>query len=94
MLQGASSSSSFMSTEVHSGVNQTEVKSSNSVESVSTPKASPSAIVYSETGGQSDEEEEDEFAQLARRYLLPDYVSFIDISSEFSNATSCSLGCG
>ena len=64
-IQGASSSTS--PTEVHSSVNQTDVKSSNPVESASKPKASSSALVLSETKGLSDEEEEDEFAQLARR---------------------------
>lgn len=71
--QGASSSSP--PTEVHSSANQTEAKSSSPVESVSTPKASPSALVSSETRVQSDEEEEDEFAQLARRYLKTYNVS-------------------
>ncbi|XP_019450383.1 PREDICTED: mediator of RNA polymerase II transcription subunit 15-like isoform X4 [Lupinus angustifolius] len=67
-IQGTSSST--VSTEVHSSVNQTEeVKiSSPGVESVSTPKASPSALVLSETRDENDEEEEDEFAQLARRH--------------------------
>ncbi|KAK7395013.1 hypothetical protein VNO78_15554 [Psophocarpus tetragonolobus] len=64
-IQAASSSST--STEVHSSVDQSNVKSSSPAES-STPKASPSAIVFSETRSQSDEEEEDEFAQLARRH--------------------------
>jgi len=66
-IQGASSST--MSSEVQSSFNQNEVKSSSPAESVSTPKASPPAAVYSEPKGENDEEEEDEFAQLARRYL-------------------------
>ncbi|KAG4992880.1 hypothetical protein JHK87_026337 [Glycine soja] len=65
-IQGASSST--VSTEVPSSVDQSTVKSSSPGESSSTPKASPSDIVFSETRSQSDEEEEDEFAQLARRH--------------------------
>lgn len=72
-IHGASPSSSTpVSPE---SVNQTEVKSSSPSESVSTPKASPPAAVYSETRGESDEEEEDEFAQIARRYLKTDNLS-------------------
>lgn len=67
-IHGASSST--VSSEVRSSVDQSNIKSSSPVESASTtPKASPSAIVFSETRSQSDEEEEDEFAQLARRSL-------------------------
>lgn len=77
-IQGASSST--VSTEVHSSVDQSTVKSSSPGESSSTPKASPSAIVFSESKSQSDEEEEDEFAQLARRSLRTDTISKIDIS--------------
>ncbi|KAE9618204.1 putative target of Myb protein [Lupinus albus] len=66
-IQGTSSST--VSTEVHSIVNQTEEvkRSSPGVESVSAPKASPPSLVLSETRGENNEEEEDEFAQLARR---------------------------
>ncbi|KAK2361276.1 ENTH/VHS/GAT family protein [Trifolium repens] len=63
--QGASSST--ISSEGQSSVNQIEVKSPSPAES-STPKASPPTAVYSEPRGESDEEEEDEFAQLARRH--------------------------
>jgi hypothetical protein len=70
--QGASSST--ISSEGQSSVNQIEVKSPSPVES-STPKASPPTAVYSEPRGESDEEEEDEFAQLARRYFKTDNVS-------------------
>lgn len=73
-IQGTSSST--LSTEVHSSVNQTEVKGSSPGESFSAPKASPSALVLSETRGQSDEEEEDEFAQLARRLIRTNKLIF------------------
>lgn len=68
-FQGASSST--LSSEVVYSANQTQVKSSSPVESVSTPnsKASSSALVIADTRGLSDEEDEDEFAQLARRSL-------------------------
>ncbi|CAL0328333.1 unnamed protein product [Lupinus luteus] len=66
-IEGASSST--VSIEARSSVNQTETKTSSpSEEFASTPKASPPALVLSETRGASDEEEEDEFAQLARRH--------------------------
>ncbi|KAE9622281.1 hypothetical protein Lal_00036969 [Lupinus albus] len=62
-------SSSTMPIEARSSVNQTEAKTSSPGEEfTSTPKASPPALVLSETRGGSDEEEEDEFAQLARRH--------------------------
>jgi hypothetical protein len=70
--QGASSST--ISSEGQSSVNQIEAKSPSPAES-STPKASPPTTVYSEPREESDEEEEDEFAQLARRYLKTDNVS-------------------
>ncbi|XP_019413354.1 PREDICTED: TOM1-like protein 1 isoform X2 [Lupinus angustifolius] len=66
-IQGASSST--MPIETRSSVNQTEAKTSSPGEEfASTPKASPPALVLSETRAESDEEEEDEFAQLARRH--------------------------
>ncbi|XP_058737124.1 TOM1-like protein 6 [Vicia villosa] len=75
-IHGASPSSSTpVSPE---SVNQTEVKSSSASESVSTPKASPPAAVYSETRGESDEEEEDEFAQIARRHSKTQSVTSKD----------------
>ncbi|KAK7374032.1 hypothetical protein VNO80_07455 [Phaseolus coccineus] len=64
-IQGASPST--VSTEAQSTVDQSNLNSSSPGES-STPRASSSAIVLSETRSQSDEEEEDEFAQLARRH--------------------------
>ncbi|CAJ1809958.1 unnamed protein product [Sphenostylis stenocarpa] len=83
-IQGASSST--VSTEVQSSVDQSNRKSSSPRESSSAPKssslapkASSSAIVFSETRRQSDEEEEDEFAQLARRSLRTDNIFKIDI---------------
>ncbi|KAJ1379785.1 VHS domain [Sesbania bispinosa] len=85
-IQGASSST--LSTEVHSSVNQTEIKSSSPVESVSTPKASPPVPVYSETRGhQSDEEEEDEFAQLARRHSKTQSVTSKDATTGSSEGS-------
>lgn len=75
-IQGASSST--MSSEVQSSFNQNEVKSSSPAESVSTPKASPPAAVYSEPKGENDEEEEDEFAQLARRHSKTQSVTSKD----------------
>ncbi|TKY65722.1 TOM protein 2 [Spatholobus suberectus] len=79
-IQGASSST--VSTEVHSSVDQSNVKSSSTVESSSTPKASSSsAIVFSETRSQSDEEEEDEFAQLARRHSKAQPVTSKDATT-------------
>ncbi|KAJ1402476.1 GAT domain [Sesbania bispinosa] len=85
-IQGASSST--LSTEVHSSVNQTEIKSSSPVESVSTPKASPPVPVYSETRGhQSDEEEEDEFAQLARRHSKTQSVTLKDATAGSSEGS-------
>lgn len=61
--------SNFNQTDVRSPSHQTDTKSPSRspVESISTPKASPPAPLYSQTSGLSDEEEEDEFAQLARR---------------------------
>nr|KYP38658.1 TOM1-like protein 2 [Cajanus cajan] len=87
-IQGASSST--VSTEVHSSVDQSDVKSSSPVESASTPKASSSAIVFTENRSQSDEEEEDEFAQLARRHSKAQPVTSKDAttgSSENSGST-------
>ncbi|XP_061357792.1 TOM1-like protein 6 [Gastrolobium bilobum] len=69
-IQGASSSTLT-----------TEVKSSSPGDSVSTPKASPSALVFSETRDQSDEEEEDEFAQLARRHSKTQSVTSKDATT-------------
>ncbi|KAL5058282.1 hypothetical protein RYX36_029886 [Vicia faba] len=75
-IHGASPSSSTpVSPE---SVNQNEVKSSSPSESVSTPIASPPAAVYSETRGESDEEEEDEFAQIARRHSKAQSVTSKD----------------
>jgi len=71
-IQGASSST--VSTEAQSGVDQSNINSSSPGESSSSPKASSPAIVFSETRSQSDEEEEDEFAQLARRSLRTDNI--------------------
>ncbi|KAL2330576.1 hypothetical protein Fmac_018157 [Flemingia macrophylla] len=65
-IQGASSST--VSTEVPSSVEQSDGKNFSPVDSASTPKASSSAIVFSDTRSQSDEDEEDEFVQLARRH--------------------------
>ncbi|QCE12028.1 hepatocyte growth factor-regulated tyrosine kinase substrate [Vigna unguiculata] len=65
-IQGASPST--VPTEAQPSVDQSNVNSSTPGVSSSTHKASSSAIVLSETGSQSDEEEEDEFAQLARRH--------------------------
>ncbi|BAT83951.1 hypothetical protein LR48_Vigan03g079700 [Vigna angularis] len=65
-IQGASSSA--VPTEVQPSVDQSNVNSSTLGEASSTLKASSSAVVLSETRSQSDEEEEDEFAQLARRH--------------------------
>ncbi|KAK7374034.1 hypothetical protein VNO80_07457 [Phaseolus coccineus] len=65
-IQGASPST--VSTEAQSSVDQSNINSSSPGEFFSTPKASNSAIVLSETRSRSDEEEEDEFAQLARRH--------------------------
>ncbi|XP_014497972.1 TOM1-like protein 6 [Vigna radiata var. radiata] len=65
-IQGASSSS--VPTEAQPSVDQSNVNSSTLGEASSTLKASSSAVVLSETQIQSDEEEEDEFAQLARRH--------------------------
>ncbi|KAL9315229.1 hypothetical protein ACSQ67_016230 [Phaseolus vulgaris] len=65
-IEGASPST--VSTEARSTVDQSNLNSSSPGES-STPRASSSAIVLSETRSQSDEEEEDEFALLARRSL-------------------------
>ncbi|CAJ2670925.1 unnamed protein product [Trifolium pratense] len=70
-------SSSTISSEGQSSVNQNEVKSPSPAES-STPKASPLAAVYSEPRGESDEEEEDEFAQLARRHSKTQSVASKD----------------
>jgi len=70
-IQGASPST--VPTEAQSSVDQSNINSSSPGES-STPKASSSAIVLSETRSQSDEEEEDEFAQLARRSLRTDNI--------------------
>ncbi|XP_004492527.1 TOM1-like protein 6 [Cicer arietinum] len=75
-IPGASSST--MSPEVQASINQNEVQTSIPSESVSTPKASPPATVYSETRGESDEEEEDEFAQLARRHSKAQSVTSKD----------------
>ncbi|KAK8466420.1 hypothetical protein PHAVU_008G087901 [Phaseolus vulgaris] len=68
-IQGASPST--VSTEAQSTVDQSNINSSSPGESSSTPKASNSAIVLSETRSQIEEEEEDEFAQLARRQAQP-----------------------
>ncbi|KAK7294810.1 hypothetical protein RJT34_17707 [Clitoria ternatea] len=78
-IQGASSSN--VSTEVPSSVNQTDIKSSSPVESALTPKASPVATTFSETKGQSDDEEEDEFAQLARRHSKAQPLTSKDAST-------------
>ncbi|KAG4922223.1 hypothetical protein GLYMA_18G210100v4 [Glycine max] len=90
-IQGASSST--VSTEVHSSVDQSTVKSSSPGESSSTPKASPSAIVFSESKSQSDEEEEDEFAQLARRHSKAQSVTSKDATTG-SSETSGSMKSG
>ena len=74
-IQGASPST--VSTEAQSTVDQSNINSSSPGESSSTPKASNSAIVLSETRSQIDEEEEDEFAQLARRSLRTDKHVFL-----------------
>lgn len=71
-IQGASSSS--VPTEAQPSVDQSNVNSSTLGEASSTLKASSSAVVLSETQIQSDEEEEDEFAQLARRSLRTDTI--------------------
>ncbi|MED6148477.1 hypothetical protein PIB30_053575 [Stylosanthes scabra] len=81
-LQGAGSSTppgEVLQDEANSNLNPADVKSPSHetdgkspsrspVESTSTPKASPPTPLYSQTSGLSDEEEEDEFAQLARRH--------------------------
>jgi len=71
-IQGASPST--VPTEAQPSVDQSNVNSSTPGVSSSTHKGSSSAIVLSETGSQSDEEEEDEFAQLARRSLRTDNI--------------------
>ncbi|CAJ1810052.1 unnamed protein product [Sphenostylis stenocarpa] len=93
-IQGASSST--VSTEVQSSVDQSNIKSSGPGESSSEPKASSSAIVCSEARSQSDEEEEDEFAQLARRSLRNDiifkiYVSVLMVIETCFSFQSCLL---
>ncbi|KAK7340013.1 hypothetical protein VNO77_20705 [Canavalia gladiata] len=85
-IQGASSST--VSTEVHSSVNQTDIKSSSPGESASTPKAGPSTIVFSETRDPSDEEEEDEFAQLARRHSKAQPVAVKDATTASTDSSS------
>ncbi|RYQ85408.1 hypothetical protein Ahy_B10g104971 isoform A [Arachis hypogaea] len=82
--------SNFNQTDVRSPSHQTDMKSPSRspVESISTPKASPPAPLYSQTSGLSDEEEEDEFAQLARRHSKTQWAASMSVTSHVADSST------
>ncbi|QHO46285.1 hypothetical protein S83_019416 [Arachis hypogaea] len=82
--------SNFNQTDVRSPSHQTDTKSPSRspVESISTPKASPPAPLYSQTSGLSDEEEEDEFAQLARRHSKTQSAASMSVTSHVADSST------
>ncbi|XP_057733634.1 TOM1-like protein 6 [Arachis stenosperma] len=82
--------SNFNQTDVRSPSHETDMKSPSRspVESISTPKASPPAPLYSQTSGLSDEEEEDEFAQLARRHSKTQSAASMSVTSHVADSST------